>query len=208
MKDIMEQKATKRTKAMVGRMFRPSRVRLCAKPSWLAYASCPSLFSAIIFFLLWFSAASAVGTAETPRRGGTLRLAFITDWRTLDPAIAYDADAAPLDKLLFRGLLDYGTGNDLVPDHASDWNVSPDGKTYLFHLRPGVKFSHGREVEAEDYVFSLERIINPKSESPGQSLVLDIAGATEFAKGQVPHVIGLRAPDSRTLPPTPRLFDC
>jgi len=150
----------------------------------------------IVFLLLCVASAWA---AETPRRGGTLHLLMASDWRNLDPAIAYDSESTPLDKLLFRGLLDYGDGNDVVPSQASDWNVSADGKTYRFHLRPGVKFSHGREVEAADYVFSLERILDPKTGSPGQSLYLDIVGAPEFAAGKTPHVAGLLAPDRGTL---------
>ncbi|MBN8249335.1 MAG: ABC transporter substrate-binding protein, partial [Verrucomicrobia bacterium] len=103
----------------------------------------------------------------TPRRGGILRLWTPTDWRSLDPAIAFDAESAPLQKLLFRGLLNYGTGTDLVLDQAAAWEVSPDGRTYRFRLKPGVRFAHGREVEAEDYVAALERILDPATGSPG-----------------------------------------
>ena len=159
----------------------------------------PSFASVIILFLLLFTAAS-LSAAETPRRGGTLRLWFAQDWRSLDPAIGFDGDSIPLQKLLFRGLLDFdASGTQLVPDQASDWNISPDGKTYTFHLKPGVRFANGREVEAEDYVFSLERILDPKTGSAGQAYFTDIAGAKEFTTGEAAHVAGLRAPDPRTL---------
>jgi ABC-type oligopeptide transport system substrate-binding subunit len=143
-------------------------------------------------------AAEPVPGAGTPKRGGTLHLAFPSDWRSLDPAIAFDAASVPLQKLLFRGLIDFDKGIGLVPDQASDWSISPDGKTYTFHLRAGVRFAHGREVEAEDYVFSLERILDPKTGSPGQTYFLDIVGANEFNQGKAPHVAGLHAPDRRT----------
>ncbi len=160
-----------------------------------------SIFAAprlLIIFLCTLLLAAAPA-AETPRRGGTLQLIFLSDWRTLDPAIGFDASSAPLQKLLFRGLLNYDDGINLLPDQASDWNISPDGKTYTFHLRPGARFAHGREVEAEDYVFSLERVLDTRTRSPGQSYFLDIAGAREFAAGKAEHVSGLRAPDARTL---------
>ncbi len=128
-----------------------------------------------------------------------MRLWFPTDWRSLDPAIAFDNYAAPLQKLLFRGLLDYDAGTQLVPDQAVDWNVSPDGRIYTFHLRPGVRFAHGREVEADDYVFSIERVLDPRTGSAGQSYFMDIAGAPEFSGGRAAHVAGLRATDPRTL---------
>ena len=110
-----------------------------------------TLFASVIILLLLLFAASSLSAAERPRRCGTLRLWNAQDWRSLDPAIAFDSSASPLQTLLFRGLLDYdASGTQLVPDQASDWNSSPDGKTYTFHLKPGVKFAHGREVEAED----------------------------------------------------------
>jgi ABC-type transport system substrate-binding protein len=159
----------------------------------------PARASQVLLFLLLFTAAS-LSAAETPRRGGTLRLWFPQDWRSLDPAIGFDGDSIPLQKLLFRGLIDFdATGTRLVPDQASDWGISPDGTTYTFHLKPGVRFSNGRAVEAEDYVFSLERILDPRTGSVGQSYFMDIAGAKEFTEGTAAHVTGLRAPDPRTL---------
>ena len=159
----------------------------------------PAHASQILLFLLLF-AATSLSAAETPRRGGTLRLWFPQDWRSLDPAIGFDGDSIPLQKLLFRGLIDFdATGTRLVPDQASDWDISPDGKTYTFHLKPGVRFSNGREVEAADYVFSLERILDPRTGSVGQSYYMDIAGAKEFTEGKATHVTGLSAPDRRTL---------
>ena len=106
----------------------------------------------------------------TPYRGGMLHLAQPSDIRSLDPAIAFDSFTIPVVHLMFRGLLDYDDGTGLVLDQAKDWNISPDGKTYTFHLRPGVKFANGREVEAADYVFAFERILSPRIASPGGDL--------------------------------------
>jgi ABC-type transport system substrate-binding protein len=143
-------------------------------------------------------AAAEQGTAGAPQRGGTLHLSTPSDLRSLDPAIAYDNTSVPLCKLLFRGLLDYDEGVNLVPDQAQDWSLSPDARTYTFHLRPGVRFANGRPVEAADYVFSFERILDPKVASPGQTFFMGIQGAAEFVAGKAPHVSGLRAPDAQT----------
>jgi oligopeptide transport system substrate-binding protein len=139
------------------------------------------------------------GRGEQPIRGGTLRVAMPSDIRSLDPAIAYDYDSIPLTRLLFRGLLEYDDESTLVPGQASDYSISLDGKTYTFHLKPDTKFANGREVEAQDYVFSFERILNPVTDSPGQGFFTDIEGAPEFAAGKTNHVSGLSAPDKRTL---------
>ena len=117
----------------------------------------------------------------------------------MDPAIAFDGLSIPLVRLLFRGLLNYDDSTGLVTGQAKDWNISPDGRTYTFHLLPGVRFSNGREVEAEDYVFAFERILSPKTSSPGQTYFLDILGAQEFADGKTAHVRGLHAPNKETL---------
>jgi len=134
-----------------------------------------------------------------PRRGGILRLWTASDWRSLDPAVAFDAESTPLQKLLFRGLLNYGKGSDLVLDQAASWEVAPDGRTYRFRLKPGIRFAHGREVEAADYVAAIERILDPSTGSPGLAFFLDIVGAPEFSEGRAERVSGLRAPDGRTL---------
>lgn len=136
---------------------------------------------------------------DTPKRGGILHAASSAgEFKSMDPAVGFDGEVIPFIRLLFRGLIDYDDGTGLVVDQAQDWNISPDGKTYTFHLRPGVKFAHGREVEAQDYVYSLERILNPETGSPGQTYFLDILGAREFVDGKAPHVSGLHAPDKHT----------
>ncbi|MGH7942438.1 MAG: ABC transporter substrate-binding protein, partial [Limisphaerales bacterium] len=163
-------------------------------------ASC--LIRGLLVLLSWMlviSADAATRSHMKPVRGGTLRLAMSSDFRSLDPAIAYDLDSIPIVRLMFRGLLEYDNGVKLVPGQASDWNISPDGKTYTFHLKPGVKFANGREVEAQDYIFSFERILNPATDSYGQSFFTDIEGAPEFIAGKTNHVSGLSAPDKRTL---------
>ncbi len=155
-----------------------------------------------LVLLLGILTLSTTGASEPdaqPIRGGTLRVAMRSDIRSLDPAIAYDSDSIPVTRLLFRGLLEYDDGVNLVPGQASDWNISPDGKTYTFHLKPGVKFSNGREVEAQDYVFSFERILDPATDSPGQGFFTDIEGAAQFTAGKANHVSGLSAPNKQTL---------
>jgi peptide/nickel transport system substrate-binding protein len=47
----------------------------------------------------------------------------------------------------------------LVPDIAKSWTVSPDGKTYTFELKDGLKFASGNPLTAEDVAFSLQRAV-------------------------------------------------
>jgi len=153
----------------------------------------------MLFCLVAGISAGAPFADTQPKRGGTLHLWEPTDLRSLDPAIAYDSESEPIVRLLFRGLLDYDGGANIVPGQVKDWNLSPDGKTYTFHLLPGVRFADGTEVEALDYVFTFERLINPATSSPGQGFFTVIQGASEFVAGKTNHVSGLEAPDRLTL---------
>jgi peptide/nickel transport system substrate-binding protein len=58
-----------------------------------------------------------------------------------------------------------GRTNDIVPSLAERWSVSPDGKTYTFYLRPGLRFSNGQPLTAEDVAWTLNRFGNPKINS-------------------------------------------
>jgi oligopeptide transport system substrate-binding protein len=135
----------------------------------------------------------------SPAPGGTLRLALPTDVRSLDPAIAYEAESWPFVRLVYHGLIDYDEGLNLVPWQAKDWSISEDGRIYTFHLLSGIRFSNGREVQADDYCFTLERVLNPKTKSPGDGFYRGILGAKEYQEGKAPHVRGLQAPRPDTL---------
>jgi peptide/nickel transport system substrate-binding protein len=122
-----------------------------------------------------------------------------TDISALDPALAFDTISEPFLALVYQGLVQYGEGTDVLPNLATDWKLSADRRTYTFHLRRGVRFSNGREVVAADFVFSLERNLDPNTASLTESYFEGITGAKEFRAGKNPHVRGIRAPQSDTL---------
>jgi peptide/nickel transport system substrate-binding protein len=78
---------------------------------------------------------------------------------------------------------------------ASDWNISPDGRTYTFTLRKGVKFHNGDDVTANDVKFSLERLSDPKVQtSQGARIARQIDTIT--VKGDYELEVRLKQPDS------------
>jgi ABC-type transport system substrate-binding protein len=101
--------------------------------------------------------------------------------------------------LLHLPLLDVTNGTQLVPCAARSWKTSPDQRVYTLTLRPGVKFSNGRAVVAEDYVYAMERMLDPTNAALLQGYLLGVLGAKEFGAGQAPHATGLRAPSPDTL---------
>ena len=109
--------------------------------------------------------------------GGSITVTYKDDVATLDPAIGYDWQNWSMIKSLFDGLMDYVPGTTtLRPGLAESYAISPDGLVYTFKLRAGVKFHNGREVTAQDFKYSLDRVTNPATQSPGAGFFGSIAG--------------------------------
>ena len=98
--------------------------------------------------------------AATPR--DTLVVAFaFDDIITMDPAEAFEISAGEIMGNTYDRLVrfDVNDPSKLYGDVAKSWNVSADGKTYAFELKPGLKFASGNPLTAEDVVFSLQRAV-------------------------------------------------
>jgi len=85
------------------------------------------------------------------------------------------------------------------PGLAEFWKSSRDGLTWTFTLRKGVRFHHGRELTADDVVYSLTRILDPATRSGAADLFLHIRGAREFRDKRAASVVGLKAIDRTTV---------
>lgn len=148
-------------------------------------------------------AASLIGPmaqAQTPKQGGSIVVTYKDDIVTLDPAIGYDWVNWSMIKSLFSRLMEYKPGTaELVPGLAESYDISKDGLTYTFKLRKGVKFHNGREVVAQDVKYSLERTINPKTESPGAGFFDSISGTDAFKKGKAKEIKGITVVDPTTV---------
>ncbi len=151
----------------------------------------------LLAWVLWAGLAGAVW-AQTAR--GTVYVSFKDDIATLDPAIGYDWQNWSIIKSIFSGLMDYEPGTTKLRPHLAErYTVSKDGRTYTFVLRQGVRFHNGRALVAQDIKYSLERTLNPKTQSPGQSFFLGIQGAKAFVEGKAKEVTGIRVVDPRTV---------
>jgi oligopeptide transport system substrate-binding protein len=89
---------------------------------------------------------------------------------------------------------------ELVPAGAEKWETSADKLTWTFHLRPGMTWSDGTPVTAEDYVYTVQRMADPKTAFDVTFYYGSIANFTDAAAGKVPvDQVGVRAPDERTV---------
>lgn len=145
---------------------------------------------------VWDGAGSA-----RPRRGGVLRFAYDTDVSTADPALAQDTVAAIPTRLIFDTLVGYAPrSTEVVPDLAERWEVSPDGATYTFHLRPDARFSNGRALTSADVRYSFERLLDTRRlASPGAENYRLIRGYDDFRAGRARALEGIATPDPRTV---------
>lgn len=128
-----------------------------------------------------------------------LRVAFTADPITLDPHKSTTTWEFLTQPLLHLTLVDIRETTRLIPRAASSWTSSPDHRRFTFQLRRNLSFSNGRPVVADDFVYGLERILNPATGTFFQSSLLGVRGAKAFIEGKTTHVEGLQAPSPDVL---------
>jgi oligopeptide transport system substrate-binding protein len=146
--------------------------------------------TAIVGVLAWVMPASAA----------TLLRGTNTEPRSLDPHLGLGNSAAIIINDLFEGLTTIGPDGKIVPGAAERWTVSADGLTYTFTLRPGLTWSDGVPLTAEDFVFSFRRLLDPKTAATFASFMYPIANAKAVNAGTAaPATLGVAAKDARTV---------
>jgi ABC-type transport system substrate-binding protein len=130
---------------------------------------------------------------------GKLRLAG-SDPITLDPSLVGDIGSYQYIGMIYSGLVTIDDQMKIIPDLATKWDVSPDGRTYTFHLRNNAKFQNGTALTADAFKFAIERATDPRTKSQVAQLYLgDIVGAIDKIMGKAREVSGVRVKDPYTL---------
>ncbi len=165
---------------------------------WLSVA----MLAAGASLLVAASLASAAGNAPALKKGGIWRVGTTGASTQVDPQVAYVTTAWWLEYATAAKLYNYPdksgpSGAKLVPEVASNFTVSNNGKTYTFTIRPGFKFSDGKPVTARSFRYAIDRVANHDLASPGAPFITDpngtnIVGAKAVNDGNVPHVSGVR----------------
>ncbi len=148
----------------------------------------------------FFAVILSCSASATIKQGGSMIVTYKDDVSTLDPAIGYDWQNWSMIKSLFDGLMDYKPGTtELEKDLASDYTISADGMLYTFTLKKGVFFHNGRELKAQDVKYSIERTINPETQSPGAGFYSSIAGFDAFNSGHSDNLGSIKVVDDYTV---------
>jgi ABC-type oligopeptide transport system substrate-binding subunit len=119
----------------------------------------------------------------------------------IDPGVISGQPDGRVARAIFEGLT---TPNPKTlepePGQAYRWETSPDGRTYTFHLRPGLQWSDGSRVTAEDFRWSWIRVLRPETASRYASFLYPVENAEAFNAGQITdeRQVGLAAPDEST----------
>ena len=119
---------------------------------------------------------------------------------TLDPSKIETVASAAIAYDIYEGLVSENQNNKAVPGVAKSWDISKDGTTYTFHIREDAKWSNGKPITAEDFVYSLQRAVNPKTASPMAYKLEVIANANQIMNGKLPiNKLGVKALNEHTL---------
>jgi oligopeptide transport system substrate-binding protein len=118
----------------------------------------------------------------------------------LDPIQVRDEGTSEYVVEIFGGLVTLDLDLQVVPDLAEDWDISPDGTVYTFHLRDDAVFHNGTRVTAQDFKYSFERAADPANASPTATLYLSaIVGLEERFQNEANEVQGVQVIDEQTL---------
>ena len=169
-----------------------SRTR-CARPGRTALAVALVGLAAVV------GGCNRGEVASTPQ---ILRLSQRNEPADLDPAKATLPDDFAILRALLEGLLIPGpAGTAPQPGAAARFDVSADGLTYTFHLRPEATWSDGVPVTAEHFVAAFRRLLTPATGAPKAAVFFGVRHARAFATGAVADfaTVGVRAADPHTL---------
>src|SRR5499425_436474 len=132
---------------------------------------------------------AAAQASETPRRGGVLLAAIAADAPSLDPhqeqTFATIELVAPLYSTLIQ--IDPQSYPKIIGDAATEWKIAPDGLTYTFKLRPGIRFHDGSALTAADVKATYEKIVSPPP------------GVRSIRKNAYAAVASIETPDAGTI---------
>ncbi len=159
--------------------------------------SAPKLLAIIICLLLTTHASYAQTT--TPNLDNTFRVRLLADPLTFDWSTAHTEMETPIISNIMEGLYQFDSELRLRPALASGYELKADQKTYIFKIRPGIVWSDGKPLRAQDFIFSWTRLLEPSTASAYAYLLFGVEGAKNFngRKGDKSQ-LGLRVIDDLT----------
>jgi oligopeptide transport system substrate-binding protein len=147
------------------------------------------------------TAPASTTTTVAVQKGGTLQYAFPAgDPAYIDPYNCQESQGTEVTQAIFDGLVyfDWVTGK-ITPAVADSWEANADATVWTFHMKQGTKFTNGREVVADDFVYAWNRVANPVNKSDISYHLAPIKGFDEMQAGTATTLAGVVAKDPYTL---------
>ena len=145
--------------------------------------------------LVWALCASGAAHADAVLNRGNR-----VEPSTLDPAKTRTQYERAIAGDLFEGLVTYSADGRIVPGVAAVWQIEPGGLRYQFRLQPGISWSDGTPITADDVMFSFRRLLDPKVASPVAQLLYVIKNARAVNTGALPpSALGVSAYETDTV---------
>jgi peptide/nickel transport system substrate-binding protein len=143
--------------------------------------------AAVVVSLAAAACGSSSGNGGAIKEGGVFRLGSNSTIDSLNPFVAFEADAYPTFEYIYPELVQYNTKQQFAPDFARSWQQSPDGTTWTFHTQPNAKWSDGKPLTAADAAWTYSTILKYQD------------GATANSAGYVAHMKSATAPNATTV---------
>ncbi len=134
---------------------------IAEKAVFLFFVSLLALSSLMMFYKV-----SSSFLIEVPIRGGTLIEGVIGNPRFINPVLALSEADKNLTTLVYSGLVRITTDGEIANELAEEIVISDDRKTYTARIREDVRFHDGSPVDADDIIFTVQKITNPNIKSP------------------------------------------
>lgn len=120
----------------------------------------------IILVVILLAKINSTFMVSVPVSGGTITEGIIGVPTLVNPVGAITDADKDLTALVYSGLMRKDEYGEIIPDLASSYEISPDGKNYTFILKDDARFHDGEKVTADDVVFTIEKIKDPIVKSP------------------------------------------
>ncbi|MEI0487566.1 peptide ABC transporter substrate-binding protein [Brachyspira intermedia] len=158
------------------------------------------LLKSVIFCAAIFVFAISCGGGSSKYEEGVLRLNVGPEPQTIDPTLNSAIDGSMYIIHAFEGLATKDKEGKIVGGVAESWDISDNGTKYVFHIRSNAKWSDGKPVTANDFVYSWRRATDPKTAANYSYQMEPLKNAKKITAGEMPvDSLGVKALDDNTL---------
>lgn len=160
-----------------------------------------SWFLLLILAALVLGLLSCGGGPETDTDlGSTLHRGLSGEPESIDPHRVSSNQALNVLRDMGEGLVGFDAQGEIVAGVSDRWEVSADGLTLTFYFNPEARWSNGEQVSSRDFVFSMQRLVDPDTAAPYSGFLTAVVNAEEIAAGTIsPSTLGVTALNDSTL---------